>query len=463
MTYADHLRAVLGLGVPLIGGHLAQFAIVLTDTVVLGWYGVPELAALTLASSLFFSLFLLGSGFGWAVLPMVATFAARGDEGSIRRSTRMALWWSVIYFVAVLPVLWFSGPVLRQMGQTEEVAGLAQSYLRIAGLGMLPAMGVVVVKNYLAGLELTRVALWLTVAAAVANAGLNWVLVFGRFGLPEMGIQGAALASLAVQALTFGLVLAYALRRLPGYRLMHNLWRPDADMFRRVFALGLPIGLTTLAEVGLFAATSVFMGWLGTVPLAAHGVVMQIGSAAFMLQLGLSNAATVRAGNALGRSDGDHLMRGARVIAAVSVVVAGLSIATFLSIPEVLLGAFISPQEPEREAILQVGRGLLMLAAMFQLVDALQVIHVGFLRGLHDTRVPMVMAAVAYWGVGMPGALIFGFGLGWGAPGIWFGLVLGLTAAAVLLMARFWRHGRGMIPEVHETPDRPDRPDRTWA
>ncbi|MGR3392124.1 MATE family efflux transporter [Sagittula sp.] len=445
MTYPQHAKALLSLGLPLVGGHLAQVAIGLTDTVVLGWYGVPELAALTLATSLFFTLFLFGAGFAWAILPMVATFAAKGDEVMIRRSTRMALWISTMYFVLVMPLLWFSDPLLRAMGQAEEIARLAQDYLRIAGWGMLPALGVMVLKNYLAGLERTRVVLWVTVAAAVANGVANYALVFGKWGLPELGIAGAAIASLGVQILSLVLIVIYAVRVLPEHTLFVRMWRPDREMFFRVFALGWPIGLTTLAEVALFAGSSVLMGWLGAVALAAHGIALQISTATFMVQLGLSNAATVRAGNALGRGDSDHLMRGAKVALWMGLVAVALSVLLFVSVPNLLLSAFIDPLSPLRDEILRVGRLLLLMAALFQLMDALQVIHVGLLRGLHDTRVPMIMATLAYWGVGMPAALVFGFSLGLGAVGVWLGLVCGLAVAAVLLMTRFWTRGRGLI------------------
>jgi MATE family multidrug resistance protein len=438
VSYSDHARGVLRLGLPLIGGHLAQFAIGLTDTIMMGWYGVPELAALTLAGSFFFTLFLFGSGFAWAIMPMVATFAVRGDEVQVRRATRMALWLSTLYFLMILPILWFSGTILRAIGQTEEVAALAQVYLRVAGLGMLPALGVMTLKNYLAGLELTRVVLWITLVAVVANAVANYALVFGNWGAPEMGIAGAALASVLVQVVSLGLVIVYARWVLPQHELFVRFWRPDWEMFARVFHLGWPIGLTTLAEVALFAGSAVMMGWLGTVALAAHGVAIQVASAAFMIQLALANAATVRAGAAFGRADVDHLQRGARVVIALGAVTVALTVAVFVAMPDALLGVFIDPSDPDREAILAVGKGLLVMAALFQAVDAAQVIHIGLLRGLQDTRVPMIMAAVAYWGVGMPCAWIFGFVLGWGGEGIWLGLVVGLAVAAGLMMWRFW-------------------------
>lgn len=438
MTFGGHARAISTLGLPLVGGHLAQFAIGLTDTVMVGWYGVPELAALTLAGSYFFTIFLFGSGFAWAILPMVATHSARDEDTQIRRVTRMALWLSAFYFLLVLPLMWFSGDVLRALGQPDGVALDAQTYLRIAGWGMLPALWVTCLKSYLAGLEHTRAVLWITVAAAIANGFANFALIFGNWGAPELGIRGAAIASVMSVSVSLVLVMLYALRRLPQHRLFVRFWKADAEVARRVFVVGLPIGLTTLAEVTLFAGSTLLMGWLGEVTLAAHGVALQISSATFMVQLGLSNAATVRAGNAMGRGDVAHLRRGAEVVTVLSLIAALVSVAIMLAAPEFLIGLFVDPNDPAREAIIAAGWSLLLLAALFQLFDAMQVIHLGILRGLQDTRVPMVMAALAYWGVGMPVAFVLGFPAGLGGPGVWLGLVLGLTAASGLLGWRFW-------------------------
>lgn len=444
-NHTTHMRSILRLGLPLIGGHLAQFAIGLTDTIMMGWYGVPELAALTLAGSFFFTLFLFGSGFAWAIMPMVARYAALNDEVQVRRATRMALWLSIIYALMVLPLMWFSGAILTAIGQTEQIAQMAQVYLRTLAFGMLPALGVMVMKSYLAGLEHTRVVLWITIVAAGANALVNYMLIFGNWGAPEMGIAGAALASVTVQLVSMGLIVVYAVRILPEHQLFIRFWKPDWDMFGRVFQLGWPIGLTTLAEVGLFAASAVLMGWLGTIPLAAHGVALQIATGAFMIQIGLSNAATVRAGTALGRGDTPNLLRGAEVVILLGAIAVIVTVAIFLIFPVTLMGFFIDPADPDRDAIIATGRGLLAMAALFQVVDAAQVIHLGLLRGLQDTRVPMIVAGVAYWGVGMPCAWLFGIHLGWGGEGIWLGLVLGLVVAAVLLMHRFWRRSATIV------------------
>lgn len=441
MTIGGHVRAVALLGLPLVGGHLAQFAIGLTDSIMVGWYGVEALAAVTLAGSYFFVLFLTGAGFGWAVMPMVAAANAAGDETSARRITRMGLWLSVLYAAAVMPLLWWSGPILLALGQGAEVAADAARYLRIGGWSLFPALLVMVLKSYLAALERTQVVLWITVLAALANAVANYGLIFGNWGLPELGIRGAALASILTHAVSLVAVVIYVLRALPEQELFRRLWRSDREMFGRVFRLGVPIGITSLTEVSLFSASALMMGWLGTTPLAAHGIALQLTTASFMVHLGLSNAATVRAGNAYGRRDRAHMARGAAVVIAMSLAVSALTIVLLLTLPDPLISLFLDPDDPDRPQILVIGAGLLAAAALFQLVDGAQVIALGLLRGVQDTGGPMLIAALAYWGVGIPASYALGFPLGFGGVGIWLGLACGLAVAGVLLMTRFWRQG----------------------
>ncbi len=438
MTYGGHVRAIAVLGLPLIGGHLAQFAIGLTDTVMLGWYGVEALAAVTLASSYFFVLFLFGGGFGLAVMPMVATAAAEEDETSIRRSTRMGLWLSLLYGALTMPLLWWSYPILIALKQEPQTAAMASEYLRVAGWGLFPALLVMVLKSYLAALERTQIVLWITVAAALVNGVTNYALIFGNWGAPELGVMGAAIASVVTQAVSLVAVVVYAVRVLPEHSLFQRFWRPDWEMWFRVLRLGVPIGLTLLAEVSLFATSAVMMGWIGQVPLAAHGIALNLASATFMVHLGLSNAATIRAGNALGRRDRAHLEKGAITVTAMSLVVSILTIILFLTCAEPLISLFMEPDNPQRPQILAIGSGLLAMAALFQLVDGAQVIALGLLRGLQDAKIPMVMAALSYWVVGIPASYYFGFVQDMEGIGIWLGLVLGLAFAGVLLMARFW-------------------------
>jgi MATE family multidrug resistance protein len=236
-------------------------------------------------------------------------------------------------------------------------------------------------------------------------------------------------------------IAGYVLRVMPKQKIFARLWRPDWDAFFLVGRLGVPIGFTMLAEVGLFAASTLMMGWLGTIQLAAHGVALQLVSATFMIHLGLSNAATVRAGNALGRKDPQHLVRGAKVVIAMSLATALATIAVFVLYPEPLISAFLDRDEPNRLEILRVGTILLLMAGVFQLVDAAQVMALSLLRGLRDTKVPMTFAVFSYWVIGAPCSYILGFTFGYGGAGIWAGLVIGLAFAAVLMVERFIRLG----------------------
>lgn len=437
-SYPAHIRAILVLGLPLVGGHMAQMAIGLTDTIMVGWYGAEPLATVTLATTLFMTLFLAGSGFAWAVMPMVAKYQAEDDDQSVRRATRMGLWLSALFSALVFPLLWWSDPVLRALGQMPGLAADAQVYLRVLAFGLLPALVTMTLKSYLAALEKTQVVFWVTLVSVPFNVLVNYSLIFGNLGAPELGLLGAGIASLSTHVFSMLVVVGYILIFVPEHSLFKRMWKSDPDMFVQVFRLGWPIGLTTLSEVGLFAASAIMMGWLGTIPLAAHGIALQVSSMTFMLHLGLSNAATVRAGNAFGRSDWSHLARGGTVAMALSASVAVLTIILFVGAPELLISAFLDPDDPARADIITAGVILMALAALFQLVDGAQVVALGLLRGIQDARVPMVIAAISYFGVGLPAAYLLGFVAGWGGPGVWMGLVLGLAVAAVLLNHRFW-------------------------
>ena len=438
MTYAGHARAITIMGLPLVGGHLGQVAIGVTDTVMVGWYSVEGLAAVTLASTYFFVLLIFGSGFAWGVMPMVAAFDAEGDEVGLRRATRMGLWLSLGFALLALPLFIWSGPIMGVMGQEPELAEMVRQYLMIAGWGIIPALLVMVLKSYLAALERTQVVFWLTIFSAVVNALANYMFIFGNWGAPELGVRGAAIASLTSHSASLLAVVIYVLKAMPEHQIFVRLWRPDWEMLARVFRLGLPIGVTGLSEVGLFAASAVMMGWLGTMPLAAHGIALQLASITFMIHLGISNVATIRAGNAFGRRDPAHLVRGAVTATTMSLLVAAATIVGFVLWPEPLINAFMQRDEPARDQILAVGVGLLAMAALFQLVDGAQAVALGLLRGVQDTKVPMILAGISYWVVGIPASYLFGFMLGLNGIGVWLGLVVGLGVAALLLNARFW-------------------------
>ena len=438
MTYPGHARAITVMGLPLVGGHLGQIAIGVSDTVMAGWYSVEALAAVTLASTYFFVLLIFGSGFAWGVMPLVAAFDAEGDEVGLRRATRMGMWLSMGFAVLALPLMIWSRPIMALMGQDQALADMVDGYLFIAAWGIFPALMVMVLKSYLAALERTQVVLWITLLAGVANVLANYAFIFGNWGAPELGVRGADIASVTSHSVSLVAVVIYVLWKMPQHQMFVRLWRPDWEMLARVFRLGLPIGFTGLSEVGLFAASAVMMGWLGTVALAAHGIALQLASITFMVHLGISNVATIRAGNAYGRRDPAHLARGAITATVMSALVAVLTIFVFVMWPEPLINLFMQRDEPARDQILVIGVGLLAMASLFQLVDGAQAVALGILRGVQDTTVPMLLAGFSYWIVGMPASYLLGFVFDLEGVGVWLGLVFGLGVAAILLNARFW-------------------------
>jgi MATE family multidrug resistance protein len=437
--YRHHSKRLLSLGLPLVGGHLAGFAIHMSDTIMLGWYSVEALAAGVLGSTFFFVLFIFLSGFGQAVMPVVASAEASGETRQVRRVTRMAMWLSILTGLAALPLFIYSSAILERLGQPDVVAALAAEYLTIAGLGLIPALLVQVFRSYLSALERTQVVLWVTVAALIVNILVNYALIFGNWGAPELGVRGAAIASVIVQVVSIIGVAIYSAIVTSEHELFVRFWRPDWEAFGSIFSLGWPIGLTALSEVGLFAASSVMMGWLGTLPLAAHGIAIQIASIFFLVHMGLANAATIRVGQAAGRKDVDAVKQVIISANGLSAVFAVVSIMIYVTFGAQMIGVFLDPSEPSRAEVIQIGTVLLMVAALFQLADAGQVQALSHLRGLQDTRVPMLMAAFSYWVVGMPTSYVLGFVLNGGGVGIWTGLTIGLLCAWALMGTRLYR------------------------
>ncbi|TFF21767.1 MATE family efflux transporter [Jiella endophytica] len=442
--WLGHARATMSLALPLIGVQLAQVTMNVTDTVMVGWLGAGELAATVLATQAFFVLFLFGSGFAHAAIPLAAGAEGRGDSRGVRRSIRMSVWVLMLYGAIIMVPLALIEPILLALDQQPETARLAGAYMAIGQWSMFPALTILSLRAYLTVVNRAYLMLAVIVAGAVANAGFNWIFIFGHLGAPAMGIVGAALATLLSNLLMAGLLVGYTVAApgLKRYELYARAWRPDWPAFFEVVRLGLPISATIIAEVGLFATSSIMMGWLGTVPLAAHGIALQIASISFMVPLGLASAATVRVGLAFGRNDRLALGRAGAVVVLIGAALALGAATLFWTFPERLIGLYLDPKNANSAEVLVAAVPLLLVAAVFQIADALQAIGAGVLRGMKDTRVPMVIALVSYWLVGMPIAYVLAFPVGLGAPGIWWGLASGLAAAAVMMNWRYVRRER---------------------
>lgn len=437
-------RATAALAGPLILTNLSQAAIQTTDVVLLGWLGPTALAAGSLGANLYIAVLIFGMGLVMAASPMLARElgARRHSVREVRRTVRQAIWAGATLTLPVWLLLWHAESLLVLLGQDPVLAAAAQDYVRPLMWGYLPALSYLVLRSFVAALERPSWALLVGCFGIVFNALVSYWLIFGGLGVPPLGLAGAGLGStltqLAMVAAMAMVVLRHRLFR--RYRLFGNFWRPDWPRYGQVWRVGAPIAMTLGLEVTVFNAAVFLMGLLGTAALAAHAIAIQIASLTFMVPLGLGQAATVRVGLAFGRRDPGGIGRAGWTAFALGVGFMSAAALVMWMVPEALIGLFLDDR-PANAEVAALAVSFLAIAALFQIVDGAQAVGAGMLRGLQDTTVPMLFAAIGYWLVGVGSAVGLGFGLGWGGIGIWTGLALGLAVVAVLMVARWTRRG----------------------
>jgi MATE family multidrug resistance protein len=440
------VKATVLLGLPLIGTQLAQMALNVTNTLVLGRISPAELAASVLGWQFFFVLWMFGSGFGFAVMPLVATAAGAADPRGVRRFVRMGLWATFAYALVMMLPLWHAQTIFLALSQDTHISSLAAEYLRALQWSLFPQLVIVVLRSFLGALGRPGVVLLALLVGVFLNAFLNMTLVFGGFGMPALGITGSGLSTLIS---TFGVaifLIAYTAWHpvLRGHHIFVRFFKPDPQALLEVFRLGWPIGTTVVAEVALFTATSFMMGWLGPTALAAHGIALQLSGLSFMIPLGLAAAATIRVGHAHGRGDPQAVAQAAAAAIMLGMAASCCSAVVFLTTPRTLIGLYLNLENHAARMVLPYAITFLAVAGIFQLFDGIQAVSSGALRGLKDTRVPMIIALVSYWAVGVPVGYWLAFPRGWGGVGIWSGLAIGLAFAAVLMAGRFVAQARSL-------------------
>lgn len=441
VSWRGETRALVRLSVPLVLTNLGQIAMQTTDVLMIGRLGAVPLAASALAVSVFFMLFIFGMGIVMATAPMIAQDLGRRPSAvrEPRRTVRQGFWAATAVGLLSMLVLWQIGPVLDAIGQQPELIAGAEAYTHAAMWGVLPALWFIVLRNFTAALERARPAMVITLIGIAVNAAADYVLIFGAFGVPALGLVGAGAATAVSAGFLFVGLLAFVLidRRLRRYYILGRFWRADWRRFRDVFGLGLPIAITLTFEVGLFATAAQLMGLIGVAELAAHLIAIQIASVAFMVPMGLGQAATVRVGLAVGRGDTPGILRAGVLALGLGTGFMALTALLMVTLPYALVGLFLDVTAPANAAVVELAVAFLIIAALFQIVDGGQAIGAGALRGLKDTRWPMVFAGVGYWLVGLGSGIWLAFGQGLGGIGIWYGLAAGLTVAAVLMIGRF--------------------------
>ena len=452
-AWSAELRATLTLAWPLILANLTQQVIQATDILLLGRLGAIQLASATLALNLTFTVNVLLLGLLTASSPMMATALGRRSNSvrDVRRTFRAGLWLLALALPPYWLALWHVGDIMLAFGQSAELASQGQTFLRAYMWCTAPWLLFQLLRNFVAALERPRIVLWLSIAGIALNFLLSWALIFGRLGLPALGIVGAGLGStLTWLAMCGALVAVISLdRQFRRFHLFGRWWRFDRDRTLAMVRLGWPIGVTMALEMGVFALAAYFMGWIGAPAVAAHAVALQIAALTFMVPLGLGQAATVRVGLALGRGDRDAIARAGWTGWVLGVGFMGVMALGMWGWPRTLVTQFLT-DVPANAATIALAVGFLKVAAAFQLVDGAQVIGAGMLRGLHDTRWPLIFALFGYWVVGLGIGAWLAFAADWQGVGIWIGLASGLGVVAALMLARWVLRDRlGLTRAAH--------------
>jgi len=445
-TARDELRALAALAGPLVGANLLQMAVYAVDVIFVARLGTVEFAAATLGVFLFSLILWALVGLTTACAPIIAAElgARRHAVREVRRSFRMAMWLGVLSAIPFMLLLAFGEQVLRLAGQDARVAARAGDFLDILLFALIPAILAAILRTVAAALGRPNWALGVTSLALAIGLLANWLLVFGNLGFPALGLEGSAIANVVTMVLT---LLAYAAivafdPKLARYRLFGRWWRTEWSRFFEILRLGVPIALTLTLEAGLFGGAAILMGLIGVTEVAAHAIALNIAALAFQVPLGIGQAATIRVGMAYGANDAAWVTR-----AGWAAIVVGTGFMAFTALlmwilPRLFIGIYIDVDAPSNAQVVALAVQYLAIAALFQLFDGAQAVTAGVLRGLQDTRVPMLIAAFGYWGVGFGTAILLGFTLDWQGVGVWSGLAAGLAMVAALLVARWMRRDR---------------------
>lgn len=439
-TWGGEMRALLAIGIPMGLAQFVQYSVYFFDTLMVARVGEMELAAAAIGSVVYFLMWMLCAGPTSAVTPLVSQALGRDktDTRDPRRSVRMGLWICFLILPPFVMTLFFIEPLLIAAGQNAEVSALAKDYIMVLAPGLPFALAIMTLRNFLATIEKTLIPFVLVTMGTLINIALNYVLIFGKFGAPELGLIGAGIASSLSYFIGFIFFIIYIQLdgRAKTFDLFNRFFVPDWERFKDVLKLGIPISITITFEGMLFNAAGLIVGVLGVSQLAGYQVALNVASLAFMIPYGLSMAGAVRIGLAKGADNMAAQKRASSTTITASVITIGFFALPVWLIPEVVTNLYLDPNKADQIDVFNWVVIFLPMAAAFMFFDAVQVACNQLLRGLSDVKWPMIITGISYWLIGFPVAYFLALHSSIGAPGVWYGLMAGLVAAFIGLGIR---------------------------
>jgi MATE family multidrug resistance protein len=445
MTIKDHFKITSTLALPVVLSQLGQVSVGVADSMMVGRIGAVELAAASLGNSIFFVLLMFGMGISMGITPLVSIAEGRGKMKRISSLFQHGLWINIFTAILLIGIIMVLAQGLQFLNQPEEVVQITIPYLLIITASMFPFMIFQTFKQFAEGLSQTKQAMYVTIFCNLVNVFLNWVLIYGKLGAPELGLNGAGIATLISRVL-MPIMMGWYVIRSKCYRIFNlqfGIKKLRFFMVNRILKIGVPTGFQYIFEVSAFSAAAIMMGWIGVNALAGHQIAINLASISYMMAAGLSTAGMIRVSNQIGKGDQKSMREAGMVVFGMVLAFMFTSAVLFVVFRYTLPTFYIDNTE-----VIQISASLLVIAGLFQLSDGVQVVGLGVLRGMEDVKFPTIITLIAYWVLGLPLGYYLAFELEMGAQGIWYGLLIGLSITAVVLFFRFNALSKKPVGEV---------------
>lgn len=440
--FAREIKKTIQLSVPIVVGQLGQLLMSVVDNIMVGKVGTEALAAAAIANVLFTLVMVVGFGITMAMTPLTAIAFGRGRDKECGVILRQGLILNLLSGFVLCGLTIVLSESIRFLNQPVEIIAPSALYMKVLGISIIPMMVFQSYKQFAEGLSFLRPAMIITIFANLINIFVNWVFIYGNLGAPALGLTGAGLATIASRVFMALVLMIVVMKSQSLKRFDPTLKyrKIDFPMMKKLLAIGIPSGFQYFFEVSAFAASSVMIGWIGATELAAHQVALSLSSISFMVAMGISAAATIRVGNALGKND----VHGVRMVGFSSVFLCVMFMASaglvFILLRNVLPGLYIS-----EKSVIEIASVLLIIVSFFQISDGTQAVCLGILRGITDMKIPTYFTLAAYWLLGLPSGYILAFKFNMGVRGVWYGLLISLTISAILMMLRFHFKSKQLI------------------